>query len=96
MELAVPLKTENFLGTWGREIPGQGGSDSTEEDLEQLAPLAGTPGISVQFHKPTPSKASALLSRVMILPRMAQTGGSKGVEGRQAREEGTGSRESRN
>lgn len=42
MELAVS-KTENFLGTWGKEIPSQGRSDRTEEDLEQLVPHASTP-----------------------------------------------------
>lgn len=61
-ELAVPLKTENFLGTWGREIPGQGRSDRTEEDLVDTqaylcyltqAHLA----FSLQVHKSTPSKA---------------------------------------
>lgn len=59
MELAVS-KTENFLGTWGREIPGQGRSDRTEEDLEQLVPHSSTP---VAPHARTPG----------IFPEVSQT-----------------------
>lgn len=68
--LAVPLKTENFLGTWGRvEVTGL-------KYLEQLAPHSSTPGIFCAVSQTSSIQSLAVWA---LLSQVSKKGKSLGL-----------------